>query len=150
MLNDTSTSSGALGAQSGRNSDGERELVCRDSIGVVAEVTVRDEWGSNDRVCSGVDDGNIGNSSVWCADIELEWNNLSSGVALNIGGVILELESFAEPDVASLSVVVCLTAGNLEFSLDVSVVVRELVVVNLSSTSGSLNSSQNQVYHFKA
>lgn len=54
-------------------------------------------------------------------EIELHWNDLSSGVGLNVGGVVFKLETFAQPEVAGCWVVVGLVGGDLQLSLDVAV-----------------------------
>ena len=138
MLDNTGTGNGTLGTKGGWDGDREGELVCWGGVGVVGEVIVGDQWESDDGVGSSLNDGDIGSTSVGCAQIEFERDDLSRGVGLNVGSVILQLESLAQPNVAGLRVIVGLSIGNLEFSLDVSVGVGVLVVVNLITASSSL------------
>lgn len=70
------------------------------------------------------------------ADVEFERYDLPGCVGLHVCGVVLELVTLAEPDVALGGVVVGLGGGHLELALDVAVVVSLLVIVDLLATGG--------------
>jgi len=75
---------------------------------------------------------------VRSVDLDGEGHDLASGVGNNVVLVVFELVALAKVDVATLGVEVALSVGNLEFTLDVAVVIRGLVVIHLLP-AGSLH-----------
>lgn len=113
MLDNTSTSGGALAAEVIRNGDAERSLVGWDGGGRGGVGVPRDQGSANNRVCRGVDDGDVGGTRVRSADVELDVDLLSGGIGLDIVLVVVVLETLAEPDVTLGGFVVALSVGNL-------------------------------------
>lgn len=136
MLDDTATGGRAGIRQVRWNGNAEAGFVGRNGYRGASIDIPRDQWLANDLVGRGVDDGNVCNTSVWCADVEGHVDDLAGCVRLNFVRVVGVLEAFAEPDLTLVGIVVGLRGGNLELALDVAVVVRLLVVVYLGSTSG--------------
>lgn len=129
---------GAVAANVG-NGDGELLLVLRDSVGGGAVLVPALQDAADDGVGGGGNNGDVGDTGVRGANVDLDVDLLANGVLLHVLGVVVELVALAEPDVASLSVVVGLAVGDLELALDVAVVVGRLVVVHLL-TAGLLES----------
>lgn len=123
MLHNTSASSGAGIAKIRGNGDGERSLVCWDGHRVVGKISVGEEGGANNGVGGGVDDRHIGSTGVGSTNVEGKGNGLASRPGLNIGSVVGIFEALALPDVAFGLVVVGLRLGDLEFALDVAIVI---------------------------
>lgn len=69
------------------------------------------------------------------ADVDGEVDGLTGLVGVDVVRVVGVLVTLAEPDVTGVGVVVALTRGDLQFTLNVAVVVGLLVVVDLLATS---------------
>jgi hypothetical protein len=123
VLKHTSTSSGALATKILRNGDVERGLGGRDARSAGSVDVPRDQGSTDDSVGGGINDRDVGSAFVGSANFELDRDDLTRSERLDKILVVLVLETLALPDLALLSVVVGLGSGNLEFSLDVSVVV---------------------------
>jgi hypothetical protein len=123
VLKHTSTSSGALATKILRNGDVERGLGGRDARSAGSVDVPRDQGSTDDSVGGGINDRDVGSAFVGSANFELDRDDLTRSERLDEILVVLVLETLALPDLALLSVVVGLGSGNLEFSLDVSVVV---------------------------
>lgn len=108
----------AVGGEGVGESDGEGGVVGGDTGlggGVVGE---GDQGLANDGVGGGVDDGDVGNTGVGSADLNLEVDGLTRGVALDVG-VVGELVTLAEGELALGGVEAA--AGLLGEALDVAV-----------------------------
>jgi hypothetical protein len=75
---------------------------------------------------------------VRSANVNGEVDGLASLVRVDVVLVVGVLVALAEPDIAFCGVVVALGGGDLELALDVAVVVRQLVDLDLV-TAGSLH-----------
>jgi len=133
-LDNAVTGVGAVAANVG-DGDGELLLVLRDGVGVGAVLVPALQGAADDGVGGGGNNGDVGDTGVRGADVDLDLDLLADGVLLHVLGVVVVLEALAEPDVASLGVVVGLAVGDLELALDVAVVVAHLVVVHLLTAS---------------
>jgi hypothetical protein len=133
-LDDAVAGVGAVAANVG-DGDGELLLVLGDGVGVGAVLVPALQGAADDRAAGGGNDGDVGDTGVRGADVDLDLDLLADGVLLHVLGVVVVLEALAEPDVASLGVVVGLAVGDLELALDVAVVVAHLVVVHLLTAS---------------
>jgi hypothetical protein len=123
VLKNTGTSRGALAAKVLRNGDVERSLGRRNARSAGSVDVPRDQGSTDDGVGGGVNDRNVGSTLVRSADFKLDRDLLAGGERLNEILVVLVLETLALPDLALLSVVVGLGSGNLELSLNVSIVI---------------------------
>lgn len=135
MLDNASTRGRARSAKVRGDGNAEASLV-----GVVGACSrgkdvPRDQGRTNDLVGGSVNNGNVGSSGVGSADVELEVHLLTSTVALDLVGVVGVLETLAQPNVALGGIVVGLSGCDLEFTLDVTIVVASLVVVDLLAAS---------------
>lgn len=119
-LDDAVTGGGTLASEVARDGDVEAGLVGRDRVRVRGIVVPGDQGVSNDRVGAGLDDRNVRHAGVRSPDVDREGHDLASGEGLDVGGVVIELEALAKPDVAGRLVVVRLTRGNLQLSLDIA------------------------------
>jgi len=135
VLNNTSTSSGALATKVLGDGNVEGGLVSRNARSSGCVDVPGDQRSADDGVGSSVDDRDVGGTGVRSADLELDGNLLAGGVCLDEVLVVLVLEAFAKPDVTLSGLVVGLGLGNLEFALDVTIVITSLVVVNLLAAS---------------
>jgi hypothetical protein len=133
VLKNTSTSSGALATKVLRNGDVERGLGGRNARSAGSVDVPRDQGSTDDGVGGGINDRNVGSTLVGSADFKLNRDLLTRSERLNEILVVLVLETLALPDLALLGVVISLGPGNLELSLDVSVVVTSY----LASVSSS-------------
>ena len=133
-LQDAVTGLRALAANIG-DGDSELLLVLGDGGGVGSVVVPALQDAADDGIAGGRDDGNVGDTGVRSADVDRDGNFLADGVLLHVLGVVVVHESLAEPDLASLDVVVGLAVGDLKLTLDVTVVVAHLVVVHLLAAS---------------
>lgn len=70
-----------------------------------------------------------------CANVELEIDGLACSVRLDLVGVVGVLKPLTKPDVALCSVVVGLRGSDLEFALNVAIIVSFLIIVDLLATS---------------
>lgn len=127
MVDDTGTGGRALVAQVAGYGDAEACLVCGDRDRVGSENIPGDQRLANHGVGSGVNDGHVGNTGVWCADVKGERNHLPGSVRLDKSSVVGIFVSLAHPDVALGGVVVGLRGGDLEHALDVAVVVFAMI-----------------------
>lgn len=123
MLKNTSTSSGALASKVIGDGNAERGLGGGDARGAGRVDVPRDQGSTNDSVGGGINDRDVGSTFMGSTDIECDGDLLTRGESRNNVLVVLVLESLAEPDLALLGVVVGLSLSNLEFALDVAVVV---------------------------
>jgi hypothetical protein len=123
MLEHTSTSDGALATKVLRDGDVERGLGGRDARSTGSVDVPRDQGSTDDSVGGGINDRDVGSALVGSANLELDRDDLTGSERLDEILVVLVLETLALPDLALLGVVVGLSSGNLEFSLDVSVVI---------------------------
>ena len=137
-LDNAVTGVGAVAANVG-DGDGELLLGLRDGVGGGAVLVPALQGAADDGVGGGGNNGDVGDTSVRSANVDLHIDLLANSVLLHVLGVVVELVALALPDVASLGVVVGLAVGNLELALDVAVVVALLVVVHLL-TAGLLES----------
>ena len=96
---------------------------------------------ANDRVAGRVDNRDVGDTGVGSADVDDHGDLLAGGVFLDIVLVVGKLVTLAEPDVALGGLVVALRLGDLKLTLDVAVVVRLLVVVDLLTAGGGHGSA---------
>ena len=138
MLNDTSTSGATLRADIWQG-DAEAGVGSRNGSGVRGKNTPALERLPDNSVRLGVDDGDIGDSSVGSTNVEFNGQDLAGRVGMDVGLVIGELVALAECDVAGGGVVVSLRRSNLKLSLDVAVIVRCLIIVHLLA-AGRLHS----------
>jgi hypothetical protein len=123
VLKNTSTSGGALATKVLRNGDVERGLGRRNARSARSVDVPRDQRGADDSVGSGVNDRDVGSTLVRSANFKLDRDLLAGSKGLDKILVVLVLETLALPDLALLSVVIGLGSGNLELSLDVSIVI---------------------------
>lgn len=89
-----------------------------------------DQGVSNDSIGLCIDNRNVGDSGVRCADSDCHIDLLAGSVGLDVGRIVTELVTLAQPDIASCGIVVLLRICNLEDSLDVTQGVAGLVVVD--------------------
>jgi hypothetical protein len=123
VLEHASTSDGALATKVLRDGDVERGLGGRDARSAGSVDVPRDQGSTDDSVGGGINDRDVGSTFVGSANFELDRNDLARSERLDEILVVLVLETLALPDLALLSVVVGLGSGNLEFSLDIAIVV---------------------------
>lgn len=136
MLDDTSAGGGTLAAKVGWDGDAEVEVVGSNTSGGGSEVGWPRLQGANDLVVGSAHDGDVGVTSVGSADVKGDRNNLARSVLLDVGGVVGVLVTLARPYLTLGGVVVGLSVGDLEHTLDVAVVVTHLVIVDLLTASG--------------
>lgn len=77
------------------------------------------------------DDRNVRNTKVRGANVEGDGYVVTNVVRLNLVRIVFVFESLARPNITFSRVKVGLTVGDLEFALDVAVVVGFLVVEHL-------------------
>lgn len=77
------------------------------------------------------------------ANIKFEVYHLACRPGLDVGGVVGEFVSLAEPNITGCCIVVGLRGGDLELALDVAVGIGCLVVVHLRS-AGRFHSSASE------
>lgn len=123
VVDDAGTRGRALVAQVAGDGDAEACLVRRDGHRVRGEDIPRNQGGSDGSVGGGLNNGDIGNTGVRCADVERKRHYLTSGVGLDKVGVVGVFVSLAHPNVALGGIVVGLRGGDLEHTLDVAVVI---------------------------
>lgn len=134
MLNNTIASRSTLATEVG-NGNGEGKLVSRD-CGSVGGINVpADKRRPYHGVGGRIDDTDIGGASVRCLDIVRHGNNLTSGVALDVGRVVLKLVTLAKVEIALGGEI---ALDQLHLPLNVACGVGLLVVEDLLS-AGSLH-----------
>lgn len=86
---------------------------------------------SEDSICLGIDDANVCGAGMWCADFDGHGEDLAGREGLDVCGVVLKHVAFAEGEVARSCVEIFLGLADLEFGLDVALIVAGLVVEDL-------------------
>lgn len=131
-LNDTVTSGGALRADIG-HSDVERSPVRVLGQGGRSQsiLVPADQGRANNGVRAGLDDGDVGDTIVRSADLDSHGNDLTSGVGKDLAGV-RERHTLALPHAA----VRVRALKVLESALNIAIVIRRLLVVDLLTASG--------------
>ncbi|KAH6999030.1 hypothetical protein BKA56DRAFT_40983 [Ilyonectria sp. MPI-CAGE-AT-0026] len=133
-LQNTVTGGGALAAEVVGDGDAEGGVVGGHARvgGIVGEL---DQGRADDAVGAGLDNRDVGVAGVGSGNVDGEVDRLAGGVALDEVGVVGELETLAEPQVAGRGVEVA--ANNLQNALDIAVDVRGLLVVGLVTASSA-------------
>lgn len=140
-LDDAVTGGAALGAEVGGDGDVKVLVVVGDTGGGRGVDVPALQRAANDRVAGRVDNRDVGDTGVGSADVDDHGDLLAGGVFLDIVLVVGKLVTLAEPDVALGGLVVALRLGDLKLALDVAVVVRLLVVVDLLTAGGGHGSA---------
>jgi hypothetical protein len=124
------TSYSTLASEIGRHSDREGGIVGRNGVRdrcVVGEV---DQLARDHGISCGINDRDVGCSSVWCTDSDGHRDNLTRSVGLDVRRVVGELVALAKPNIALCCLVVRLGLGNLKNTLNISQAVGGLIVVH--------------------